>query len=339
MMRDLGLYGQLDSNLSNPLGEGVVAEITDLPTSRVSTDMFRVNGAMNSIGIGNAAFDMKSFSQGGGGTIMGNNGQNSGYFSFFGGNPTNLTIGDGVNLMIQDTWYEGNDSNYINCPSGQSANVTVESSMLSMGGWHSDASTASNLTTLNVNGCTTKMALISDNIGRTVCGAADSFYAGFPGGCLAPNPNMMLSASDTAATQVLFLGDQTNNSTYADINGDTSNAVIPTNFIGPVDQEYFLADPQTHAQYAALLGTFSQKLLDGSGNVDWLQLPAINSGLIQKNFISSMIGQALDPRLIAPPPLVTPVTDMQSTDILIERVNIVETNMDLQFILPGAASQ
>ena len=109
--------------------------MTDLPTSRVFSDALRLWGGFNAIGMGNAVFEMRSFGTGAPTTITGNGAQNAGYFAFFSGNPTSVTVGGGVNLMIQDAWYEGNQSNYVACASGDSASVTVESSNITPGGW------------------------------------------------------------------------------------------------------------------------------------------------------------------------------------------------------------
>jgi hypothetical protein len=89
--------------LPNPLGEGLVAEVTDLPTSRVFSDALRLWGGFNAVGMGNAVFDMRSFGTGAPSSVLGNRGDSAGYFAFFGRNPTSVTVGAGANLMIQDS--------------------------------------------------------------------------------------------------------------------------------------------------------------------------------------------------------------------------------------------
>jgi hypothetical protein len=105
VIRDIALFGENDIHEGGAMGQPLVAEVSDLATSRVFSDNLRLWGGMDSLDIGNAVFEMRSFGMGQSSTtssITGNNGSNKGYFAFFGGNPWDITIGRGMNLMVQD---------------------------------------------------------------------------------------------------------------------------------------------------------------------------------------------------------------------------------------------
>jgi hypothetical protein len=321
-IRDLALFGAPDIHFSDPLGEGLVAEVTDLPTSRIFSDALRLWGGFDAVGMGNAVFEMRSFGTGAPSTITGNASDNAGYFAFFGGNPTSLTVGAGANLMIQDSWYEGNQSNYVACADGDAANVTVETSNITPGGWHGTFATQD--TSFNIGGCKTKTAVIASGLSRD----------GWSG--LAPTASIVLPASATTMTRLLSLANGSINSSYG-----TSEGNVPEDFSGSVDQGYLVADPETAAQYADVLGMFFQSLTDTSSPSDRADLASKATGLVQAAFIRTMLDQANDPRQMAPSRVLEPITDMQATDIRIEHVWTagMRSNRDVQFILPGAAAQ
>jgi hypothetical protein len=315
-MRDLILGGSNDVQFPNPLGEGIVAEVTDLPSSRVSTESLNLWGSFSVDHIGDARFDMRSFGTSGSSSIIGNGSTNAGYFAFFGGNPSDITVGGGANLMIQDTWYEGNMSRFVSCPKNDSANITIETTNLSMGGWHGVSATPD--TSVNIGDCATKTTVLASDFARD----------GWAG--LAPSASIILSANSTAKTSVLILGDASINSNYG-----TSQDRMPASFNGQVDQGYLSVDPQSKARFANLLNTFSQDITDTAGSERAWTLSAKNSGLIQKDFIRSNLMQAMDLRQRAPASFVAPITDLQSTDIQLYNIFIWGTRKDLQFILPG----
>jgi hypothetical protein len=321
VIRDLALFGEPDKNNPNPLGEGLVAEVTDLPTSRVFSDALRMWDGFTAIGMGDAVFEMRSFGYSAPSTITGNGKTNAGYFAFFGGNPDNITVGQGENLMIQDTWYEGGESAIVTCADNDSANVTVETSNLTPGGWHGTFKT--DLTSFNIGGCATKMVIMNTTLAR------DGYYN------LAPTASIVLPASATAQTQLLTIGNTGFNSTYGN-----STDVVPEDYTGSLDQGYLQVDPASKAQYADIYGLFYQSFADNYSNGDGAQLTARSTGNLQSSFIRPMLQQAVDPRQMAPSFIVTPITDMQSTDIRIERVWAAASSkaLDIQFILPGATS-
>jgi hypothetical protein len=320
-IRDLALFGAPDIHFPDALGGGIVAEVADLPTSRVFSDALRLWGGVSATAIGNAVFEMRSFGTGAPSSVTGNSGTNAGYFAFFGGNPTSLTVGGGASLMIQDSWYEGNQSNIVACTDGDSANLTVEASNLTPGGWHGVFSTPQ--TTFNLGGCSTKTAVMTSNLSRD----------GWSG--LAPTASFVLPATATTSTEVLSLGNTSINSTYANSEGN-----VPEAYSGVIDQGYLSVDPASKAQYVDVLGAFFQTLTDTSGDSDRAQLASKATGLVQSAFIRSMLGQALDPRQAAPSLLVTPITDTSSTDIRLEHVWTADmrNNLDMQFVLPTATS-
>ena len=321
-IRDLALFGEPDIHSPGPLGEGLVAEVTDVAGSRVFSDDLRLWGGMSALGMGNAVFDMRSFGTGAPMTVRGNGGANSGFFAFFGGNPTSITVGGGENLMLQDTWYEGNQSNVVACPGGDSANVTVETSNLTPGGWHGVFATPQ--TTINVGGCTTRTAVLTSNLSR------DGWTT------LAPSASIVIPASATASTQLLSLGNLSINSTYG---GSEDN--LPPSFTGSLDQGYLVVDPSSHAQYADVLGTFFQTAADTASSTDRADLAARSSGSVQAAFLRAMLAQATDARQSTPTVLVAPITDTGSTDIRLEHVWTAGArgDLDLQFVLPGATAQ
>jgi hypothetical protein len=321
-IRDLALFGEPDIHSPNPLGEGLVAEVTDLPTSRVFSDALRLWGGFNAVGMGNAVFDMRSFGTGAPSSVLGNRGDNAGYFAFFGGNPTSVTVGAGANLMIQDSWYEGNQSNFVACADGDAANVTVETSNVTPGGWHGVFTTAQ--TTFNIGGCATKTVVIASGLSRD----------GWSG--RAPTASIVLPASATAATELLSLANASINSDFGDSEGN-----VPEAFSGSIDQGYLSVDPASKAQYADILGTFFQTLTDASGSSDRADLAARATGSVQAAFIRAMLDQANDARQMAPSFVLSPITDMKSTDIRIEHVWTAgaKSNLDIQFVLPGGAAQ
>jgi hypothetical protein len=319
-IRDLYLSGAPDNNFPNPMGEGIVAEVTDLPTSRVSTEMLRMWGKLSAVGMGNATFDMRSFGNSAATQITGNGGTNLGYFAIFGGNPDNITVSQGANLMIQDSWYEGDETAVATCAAGDSGNIAIETTNLSPGGWHGTFQTP--LTTVNIGGCTTKTVVMSSGMGRD----------GWSG--LAPTASIVLPASAGAQTQLLSLANWAINSSYG-----TSTDNLPENYTGPLDQGYLSVDPATQAQYADVLGVFYQGLTDTASTGDGAWVAAKATGNIQSSFIRSMLSQVTDSRQMSPPRFVSPILDMQSTDIRIDRVGISGSRFDVQFILPGAPAQ
>lgn len=322
VMRDLMLEGMADVHNPNSLGEGFVAEVVDSPSSRVITDNMRNGGSFTVDGIGNTPFEMRGFANGGWGTITGTGAGDSGYFAYFGGNPSNLFVGKGANLMIQDTWYEGSNSAMVTCASGDSADVTVESSMLSMGGWHGTSATTQ--TTFNLTGCNTKTTVVDSVLERQ----------GWSG--IAPTQSLVLPAGGSASTQVLLLNDSGNNSTYG--NGQET---IPTTYTGAstsLDQGYLLVEPGADAHYANVEGTFLQSAATNGGS-GYVNVSAKNTGNLTGAYVESLLGQAVDPRQSAPSTFVPPITNMSVTDIQMYNVSIQGTRMDMQFIKPGATAQ
>ena len=324
-IRDLALFGEPDIHSPHPQGEGLVAEVSDLPTSRVFSDALRLWDGVTVTGIGDAVFDMRALGTGAPVTITGNGGtggSNAGFFAFFGGNPTDVTVGGGANLMIQDSWYEGSQSGFVGCASGDAANVTVESSNITPGGWHGVFATPQ--TTFDLGGCTTRTAIIDANLSR------DGWTT------LAPSASIVLPATATESTQLFSLGNTSINSTYGGSEDD-----LPASFTGSLDQGYLSVAAGSQARYADVFGTFFQTLADTSSGTDRAVLAARASGTLDADFLRSMLAQAMDARQMSPARLLPPITDMASTDIRIEHVWAAGTknNLDMQFVRPGAAAQ
>ena len=330
-VRDLRLRGTIFPGQDLlPAGEGMIVEVTDSPSSRIYSDTLRLvapenslGGSFSSLGIGDAVFEMRGFANSKQSSIIGNNatsGRNRGYFGYFGGNPVNLTVGGGVNLTLQDTWYEGGDSRFITCPDGDAANISVASSLISMGGWHTVHQDY--LTTFNIGACATNTTILSSSIGRS----------GWSG--LAPTQSLRLPTASTQQTHVLSLANAVINSTYEHSEDSVSNSST-----SELDQGFLHVDADTGALHANIFTTFFQKVADNQNQNDGSQLAAKNTGMIDQNFISRMLGQVTNARQSAPSRFVTPILDYASTDVRIEHVWIEDTKLDLQFILPGAQDQ
>jgi len=319
VIRDMSL----DGGGATGIGGAILGEVNDVASSRVLTDALNTSlVAVNRVG--NATFENRQLELSSA-VITGNGTLNApGFFSFFGGNLANITVGAGASLMVQDTWYEGSDSRYVTCP--DAANITVQSSQIVMGGWH--GSTPDTLTTFNVDGCSTQTAIIDTNLVREIAGSVSPLYS------------MKLTSASGPNTNVLVMNSEGNTSNYGG-----GQDVIPQNATGPsqsLDQGYVVVDPASTANYFISNSTFSQGFVfnggtggapvtAGSGFIKDKQ-----SGLVQAGFERTMLSQTLDPRKRASG-LIAPIADSGSTDIQIYNVYAFPSQ-GIQLVPPGGTA-
>ena len=316
VLRDLTLQGEPDENLPDGIGGAILAEVNDVPGSRVLTSALSAGGGGITVaGIGNVPFDNRAL-QINTATILGNNRLDApGFFSFFGGNPAEMTVGSGANLIVQDTWYEGPASRYITCL--DSANVTLQSSTVAMGGWHGNIPDTK--TTFNLEDCQTQTAILSSDIIRDI---KDN---------VSPSVSLNLPASSTENTNLLMHG----------LLGDSSNFgsghyAIPTGQQGvtnSLDQAFFTADPASRANYLFASSLSYQLFADNSGLIPSWTFQAKNQGHQELSLVRSALTQTLDPARRAPR-LVSTITDPAKTDIQTYHVNVKMCPLGVQFVLP-----
>ena len=326
ILRDLALQGEPDINNPDGIGGAILAEVEDVPSSRVLIEGLNATGGGLVIdGVGNVPFDTRVL-QVNTALISGNGNIDApGYLGFFGGQPSTVTVGKGANLIVQDAWYEGSDSRYITCT--DFANITVQGSMISMGGWHGNIPDTG--TTFNLEHCQTQTAILNSHLSRVI---KDN---------LSPGYSLALSPTSTTQTNVLLLNVTGDHSTYqgglATIPSSAlGTASAPSNIAAPsaLDQSYFLPDPATQANYLIANSTFVQTFSDQNSNSYSWEFAAKIQGTLQKSFIKGALTQTLDPRKRSAR-LVPEVTDDAVTDIQIYRVSVKEAPQGVQFVRKG----
>jgi hypothetical protein len=207
------------------------------------------------------------------------------------------------------------------CNPGDYGYLTVESGNITPGGWHGTGATTQ--ASFNMGSCRTKTAVISSNLWRD----------GYIG--LGPTASIILPAAATSTTEVLTMGNNTDDTSYG--NGQ---ATVPENYTGVIDQGYLKVESGSKAQYADVLGIFQQHVVDKTSNSDFPYMAASNSGNVSASFLRTMLTQAFDPRQMTPSLLVAPITDPASSDIRIEHVwTAGSASKDVQFVIPNGKYQ
>lgn len=164
-----------DFSIKGPSGGGgITFEVNDIASSRVHTEEVAV-GSFKVSNIGNVPFEMRDFQNNPPfnppnppppSVITGNGASGTGYFAYFGGGATNLKVGGGTNLVIQDSWHEGNDSSYVTCSSGDAAMITIENTHIAMGRGDDTKDIPSKFGSVNVDGCNTNTSIVASDLYR-----------------------------------------------------------------------------------------------------------------------------------------------------------------------------
>ncbi len=308
ILKDFAIYGSAAINVIG-VGDGITADVVDAPGSRVLAEASRTSRApFRSENLGDVAFEMRQFAIDVNAVITGNgNAVQSGYFGMFGGNPTALTIGGGLNLKLQDTWYEGGKSDYLSCTDW--ANASIETSHVSpRDGGHPIEDSGATTTSFEWGHCVGNLAVLTSDIYR------NQLQDG------APKASINLPANSPATSHVLFLNNSGNLSNYG-----VGEAVVPLTATGNaalMDQGFFTANPKTPTPYLIAQNRFLQIFQSTNAVTRRMDVAvAKTQGQMNPNLIRQALNLTMNPNVHLSR-VVPAITDPTKTDIQIYNVAV-----------------
>ncbi len=294
-----------------PVG-AITADVVDQPGSRIIQEASQMwsRATVEVNGIGNAAFEARGVMFMAPGQRFVGNGSSSatGYYAIFGGFTSFMTVGAGMNLMVQDSWYEGGQSQFIECTDRATATVqTTHVSLRDPG--HPIEDMGNPKTSFEWSNCAGPLTILASEVLRVhLEDGAPSYSVRLPA-----------SASPEATVAVIDATGNVNN--YG-----SGREVIPasaTNNPARLDQGYAAIDPATPATFGMAQNKFSLSFATSSGDATYDYAEATQAGNLDSSFLRQALAPTLDSKLRYSNAIPL-ITDLTKTDIQIYNVSTNE---------------